>query len=86
MLHPFYSEEEGYTFAWIELNDCPIYIRPKTAERARLRTSLTSSIRSITQHGKIELIFEDLLHPEGGKKLYNKWDPSEWFEFRPPAK
>jgi hypothetical protein len=29
MLHPFYSEEEGYTFAWIELNDCPIYIRPE---------------------------------------------------------
>ena len=64
---------------------CPIYIRAKTGQKARLVISLTSDISCLPAHGKIVLTFEEMLVCDGGNPVYAKWKTEEWFPYASPG-
>jgi hypothetical protein len=76
-----FGTDSGFIFRWVAVKDCPMYIRQKTGEKARLVIGLTSKIADLPRHGKVVLTFEEMLACEDNDKIYRTWKPSEWFPY-----
>ncbi len=76
-----FGTDSGFAFRWVRLKDCPMYIRPKTGQKARLVMSLTSEMSDLPTYGKVVLMFEEMLACEDNEKIYRTWKPGEWFPY-----
>jgi hypothetical protein len=78
-LHAF-GTASGFALRWISVAECPIYVRMKIGQKARLVMSLTNRITELPMHGKVVLTFEEMLACDDNT-IYNTWDPAEWFPY-----
>lgn len=76
-----FGTDSGFAFRWVRLKDCPMFIRPKTSQKARLVMSMTNQMSDLPTHGKIVLTFEEMLACEDNKTIYHTWKPGEWFPY-----
>ena len=75
-----YATDSGFAYRFLRLSECPIYLNPKTGQKARLVMLLAVNNPELN-HGKFVYGFEEVLVHEDTGNTQKQWDAADWFPY-----